>query len=237
MGVALWLGKFLQEPIQVIEYLIFMAIATAVSGFFVIRFDQDIKSQTSNSQRDSSLSLMKYWAWWLSVLLFQIGFGGFYNFFTIYETSHGISLEMTSWLWSFGVVCEIVMFYFQGRLLERFGLLNLISFSIFTATIRWILLWLYPNSLLIALLSQSLHSLNFALYYSASIAYIYQLYTQKKLAQQFFLGIGFGLGGSLGAFIAGLVNQYDKNLLFLSQAIIVFLAYIAILIHKRRVGV
>ena len=38
----------------------------------------------------------------------QVSFGGFYNFFTIYETSFGISLEMTSYLWAFGVICEIL---------------------------------------------------------------------------------------------------------------------------------
>jgi PPP family 3-phenylpropionic acid transporter len=74
----------------------------------------------------------------------QVAFGGFYNFFTIYETSHGISLELTSWMWSFGVICEIVMLYFQGPLLEK-NLLNIIKFTILITSFRWLLLYLYPD--------------------------------------------------------------------------------------------
>ncbi len=233
MAIALWLGKFLQTPTQTIYYLIFMAIATGVSGLFIIKFDSADKVEDKKSK--DRLSLSQYWAWWLSALLFQVSFGGFYNFFTIYETNYGVSLEITSWLWSFGVVCEIVMLYFQGALLKRFSLLALIEISIFSAVIRWLILWAFPGSLVGAFISQAFHSLNFALYYSASIAYVYTLYSQKKLAQQFFLGISFGLGGSIGAVIAGFIYQNSPNLLFLSQALISLLAFLAILIHKKRV--
>ena len=232
MGIALWLGRVLETPTEAIYYLIATALATTFSGFFIINFDtEESKSQKS----DDKLLLSKYWAWWLSVILFQISFGGFYNFFTIYETNFGVSLEMTTYLWSFGVICEIVMLYFQGSLLKKFSLLTLIEVSIFSAFFRWIVLWLYPDSLILAFFSQSLHALNFALYYTASIAYVYTLYSQKKLAQQFFLGVGFGLGGSIGAVVAGWVWEYQPKYLFLSQALLVLLAYTLIVIHHKRV--
>ena len=62
-------------------------------------------------------------------IFMQMSFGAFYNFFTIYETEHGISLEMTSYLWSFGVICEILMLYFQAPLLKN-NLLNVIKFCL-----------------------------------------------------------------------------------------------------------
>jgi len=55
------------------------------------------------------------------------------------------------------------------------------------------------------------------------------------LAQQFFLGISFGLGGSVGAFVAGVIYERDSTTLFLSQALIALSALFAILIHRRRV--
>jgi len=156
----------------------------------------------------------------------QVGFGGFYNFFTIYETAHGTSLEITSWMWSFGVFCEILMLYFQGPLLQR-NLLNILQISIWLT----VLLWYFADSVTMTFVSQSLHAASFALYHTASITYIYILYTQKKLAQQFYLGIAFGLGGSVGAFLSGQLYGED---LFLYEALITVLSAGALFIHQKR---
>jgi PPP family 3-phenylpropionic acid transporter len=45
------------------------------------------------------------------------------------------------------------------------------------------------------------------------------------------LGIAFGLGGAVGALLAG--EFYGKNL-FLIEAGITFMAFIALLVHEKR---
>jgi PPP family 3-phenylpropionic acid transporter len=228
VAIALWLGKVLSSPYEALYYLSAIALFTLLFGAFLIRYDNI--SHASSKESDASFSLSKYWAFWISIFLMQVGFGGFYNFFTIYETSHGISLEMTSWMWSFGVICEIFMLYFQGPLLQR-NLLNIILFATLVTAFRWLLLYLYPDSVSITFASQSLHAVSFALYHTAAITYVFSLYTQKKLAQQFFLGIAFGLGGSVGAVLSGKIyGEY----LFLVEAGITFLAFLVLLIHKKR---
>ena len=227
MGIALWLGKILSSPMEALYYLSAMAILTLLFGSFLTRYDT---ISHSSAQDDASFSLSKYWAFWVSIFLMQVGFGGFYNFFTIYETAHGISLEMTSWMWSFGVFCEIFMLYFQGPLLQR-NLLNILQFATLVTAFRWFVLYLYPESALITFATQSLHAVSFALYHTAAITYVFSLYTQKKLAQQFFLGIAFGLGGSVGAILSGKIyGEY----LFLVESFITFLAFLVLLIHQRR---
>ena len=232
MAIALWLGRVLETPLQSLLYLVVLAALVALVGLGLARYDSEEQPEPSTGE-SGSLSLTRYWAFWMSLLLLQMSFGGFYNFFTIYETAHGITLETTSWLWSFGVLCEIAMLYWQGPLLRR-DLLGLIEFAIATTVLRWGILWLWPDSLVAAYLSQSLHAINFALYYSASIAYIYDLYTQKKLAQQFFLGITFGLGGALGALIAGRVYETAPEELFLFEALVAAVSWLLIRIHRRR---
>ena len=227
MGIALWLGKILETPYEALYYLSTMAFLTLIFGGILVKHDT---SDHPSVQDNSSFSLSKYWAFWLSVFLMQVGFGGFYNFFTIYETAHGISLEMTSWMWSFGVICEIVMLYFQGPLLQR-NLLTILKFATLVTSLRWLLLYLYPDSVTITFTSQSLHAISFALYHTAAITYVFSLYTQKKLAQQFFLGIAFGLGGSVGAVLSGKIyGEY----LFLIEAGITFAAFIVLWIHQKR---
>jgi len=227
MGIALWLGKVLSSPHQTLYYLSTMAFLTFIFGALLVKYDH---SSHSSAQDDSTFSLSKYWAFWISIFLMQVGFGGFYNFFTIYETAHGISLEMISWMWSFGVICEVIMLYFQGPLLQR-NLLNILQFATLITAFRWLLLYLYPDSIAVTFTSQSLHALSFALYHTAAISYVFSLYTQKKLAQQFFLGIAFGLGGSIGAVLSG---QIYGEYLFLVEALITLMAFVILRVHLSR---
>ena len=227
MGIALWLGKILSSPHEALYYLSAMALLTLLFGAFLTQYESHHTEEVAN---DKVFSLSKYWAFWVSVFLMQVAFGGFYNFFTIYETSHGISLEMTSWMWSFGVICEIVMLYFQGPLLQR-NLLNILQFATLVTAIRWMILYLYPESIPLTFAAQSLHAISFALYHTAAITYVFSLYSQKKLAQQFFLGIAFGLGGSVGAILSG---QIYGEYLFLVESAITFIAFIVLAIHQKR---
>jgi len=227
MGIALWLGKILETPYEALYYLSAMAFFTFIFGALLTKYDTTLHE---SAQDDVSFSLSKYWAFWTYVFLMQVGFGGFYNFFTIYETSHGISLAMVSWMWSFGVICEIVMLYFQGPLLQR-NLLNILLFATFITALRWMMLYLFPDSVTLTFASQSLHAISFALYHTAAITYVFSLYTQKKLAQQFFLGIAFGLGGSVGAVLSG---QIYGEKMFLIEAIITFMAFMVLWIHQKR---
>lgn len=231
--VALLLGSILSTPQDGMFYLSATAIVTLLAGYLIVNFDQESIPDKSIQETNKGFSIMKYWAFWLSAFLLQVSFGGFYNFFTIYQTAHGISMQTAGYLWSFGVLCEIILFYYQGPLLKR-DLLLLIKISIMTAILRWSLLYLFPGSLLIAYASQSLHAFSFALYYTAVISYVYNLYTQKKLAQQFLLGLTFGLGASVGAVIAGWIYDFDSRLLFGFEAIVATFSLLAILIHQKR---
>jgi len=227
MGIALWLGKVLSSAHEALYYLSATAFLTLLFGVMLTRYDT---ISHTTAQDDASFSLSKYWAFWVSIFLMQVGFGGFYNFFTIYETAHGVSLSTTSWMWSFGVLCEIFMLYFQGPLLQR-NLLNILQFATLITALRWLILYLYPDSVAITFATQSLHAVSFALYHTAAITYVFSLYTQKKLAQQFFLGIAFGLGGSVGAILSG---QIYGEYLFLIESFITFCAFLVLLIHQRR---
>ncbi len=149
MGIALWLGKVLQSPYEALYYLSAMAFLTLLFGAMLTKYDT---ISHSTAQDDASFSLSKYWAFWVSIFLMQVGFGGFYNFFTIYETAHGISLEMTSWMWSFGVICEIFMLLFSRSPLQR-NLLHILQFATLVTAFRWMILYLYPDSVILTFAS------------------------------------------------------------------------------------
>ena len=141
-----------------------------------------------------------------------------------------LALTTVTLLWTFGVLCEIIMLYFQGTLLQR-KLLTILQIATFITAFRWLTLYLFPDSVMVTFASQSLHAISFALYHTAAITYVFTLYSQKKLAQQFFLGIGFGLGGTVGSLLAG---RYYGESLFLIEAFITFVAGVMLLVHQQR---
>ena len=165
----------------------------------------------------------------------QVSFGSFYNFFTIYETNYGVSLDMTIYLWSFGVVVEIFMLFFQGRLL-RGNLLFILQLTTFLGAFRWFLIFLFPQNISVLFFAQSLHAFSFALFHSSAISYLFHLYKHKSLAQQFFSGITYGLGGFVGALSAGYIYDSFPKYLFLSATIIAIFATLFLHLWNKKIS-
>ena len=228
--VALSLWQLSPQPMTTIYILMATTFLTLITGYFVLEYD---KEPTDEEEEDEqAFSLKKYWAFWISIFLMQLAFGGFYTFFSLYEKSHGFEAWFPL-LWSFAVVCEIVMLYFQGPLLQK-NLLTILKIATLFTVVRWLLLYLFPNSLEVTFFSQAFHAISFALYHTTAITYVFSLYSQKRLAQQFFLGISFGLGGSIGSFVGGYVYGESGEYLFLFEAIITSGSFLMLLVHDKR---
>lgn len=223
--VALILVKFLSSSDIALNYLLALTFLTSIVAFVIGKNSSDIIGQSSDEKND--INLFSDWKLWLGLTLMQVSFGSFYNFFTIYETDYGISLDMTIYLWSFGVLAEIVMLYFQGRFLQN-NLLLILQITTFVTAVRWFLVFVFPQNLSVLFFAQSLHALSFALFHSAAISYLYYLYKHKSLAQQFFSGITYGLGGFSGALLAGYIYEYYPKHLFLSSSLIALFSFIMI---------
>ncbi|MFA6192662.1 MAG: MFS transporter [Sulfurimonas sp.] len=219
--VALVLVRFLSEPIVALEFLVVLTFLTAIVAFVIAKDTNKTEEKAELLQND--INLLADWRLWLGLTLMQVSFGAYYNFFTIYETDHSVSMNMTIYLWSFGVLAEIFMLYFQGRLL-RGNLLHILQVTTAMTALRWFLLFLFPQNLWILFFSQTLHALSFALFHSAAISYLFYLYKHKPLAQQFFSGISYGLGGFSGALLAGYIYEFYPKYLFLSSAALALLA-------------
>jgi PPP family 3-phenylpropionic acid transporter len=228
--VALVLVKFLNSVDIALTYLVVLTGITAIFSFILVHQTHKLHAKKVETKND--VTLFMHWKLWLGLMLMQMSFGAFYNFFTIYETAHGISLDMTIKLWVFGVIVEIIMLYMQGKFL-KFNLLYVLEVTIASAILRWFLLYMYPANLGVLFFAQSLHALSFALFYSASIMYLHQLYKSKVLAQQFYAGITFGLGGFLGAILFGYVYQYFASYTFAIASFLAFLSLVCMILWRK----
>jgi len=229
--IALILVNFLSESTQALNALLTLTLITAVIAFVVVRL-KDKESVRRIEEQKNDINLLADYKLWGGLILMQMSFGSFYNFFTIYATDNGIKLDMTIYLWSFGVIFEIVMFFFQAKLLQK-NLLSVLKFTTFVTAVRWFLVFSFANSLGVLFFTQSIHALSFALFHSAAISYLHYLYKNKTLAQQFFSGITYGLGGLSGAVIAGYIYEWYPEYLFLSSAIMAFGSFVFISLWER----
>jgi len=211
-----------------LNYFLITVVLLIIVGLSITTYEN--KTNILKEKITEKFIFKKAIFFWISIFFMQVSFGFFYNFFTIYETSHGFSLKTVSYLWTFSIICEIILFYFQATLFKRIKLLSLIKLAIFLTIIRWFLLYLFPNSIEIAYLSQSLHAFGFALHHTASISFLYLTYQNKKLASQFYYGLSFGLGGFVGALLSGYL--YGDNL-FLYAALIATLSLVFLLFQEQ----
>ncbi|MGB5867094.1 MAG: MFS transporter, partial [Arcobacteraceae bacterium] len=83
----------------------------------------------------------------------------------------------------------------------------------------------------ISFFTQGLHAFSFGLYHSAVILFLYKIYSNKKLAQQFMLGIAYGLGGFIGAIVSG---QVYGEYLFLYSSLIALVSYFSLFYMKNK---
>ncbi|MDD5717372.1 MAG: MFS transporter [Sulfuricurvum sp.] len=234
IAVSLVLVHYLTTPYVGITYLIVMALITLLfGGLIAVRQHADTENECNASDPRCSFSIRGHIPLWIGFFLMQVSFGPFYNFFTIYTTDHGISLETTVWLWSFGVIAEIIMFYFQGPLL-RGNLPKLLQLTALITALRWFIVALFPESTLMLFAAQSLHAFSFALFHTTAIAILFELYSARRLSQQFFFGISYGLGGFLGALGAGALYQYLPPFVFVGGAVAALGAAIAFKITNKR---
>jgi PPP family 3-phenylpropionic acid transporter len=199
-------------------YIVLMIVTNLVSLAFLE--DKSVKKSTS------SINLKKEWRFWIAVILMQVSFGGFYNFFTIFNLQHGISKEYIGWIWAVGVVSEIVVFIFQHKFIDKFEPLFWIRVSIFLTSIRWIVLNFFAGDLLIVVFTQTIHAFSFAIFHTSALLYLSKRYENKTLAQQFYAGIAYGLAAFLGSVISGWL--YGENL-FLYEGLIAFIGFLIII--------
>ena len=204
---------------HLISFIVLMLL-TALSAIY-FKEDKTIKKSTSGK-----INFIKDYKFWLGVIFLQISFGGFYNFFTIYLINHGIDKKYVGWLWGIGVMAEIIVFLIGHRFLHRLKPLKWMKISILLTSIRWLMLYLFANSLLLISASQLIHAFSFAIFHTSALLYISKKYENKTLAQQFYAGIGYGLAAFLGSIISGFL--YGENL-FLYESLIALLGFLIML--------
>jgi PPP family 3-phenylpropionic acid transporter len=144
-------------------------------------------------------------AFLLACLLMQISHGPYYTFYSIYLEGYGYSKTLIGLLWAFAVLCEIGVFLMMQRLLSRVALRAVLVASFFLASVRWLLIGHYPESLAVLVLAQTLHAATFGSFHATAMQLVHRFFTGKHQhrGQAIYGSLSFGIGGAVGSFYSG----------------------------------
>ena len=121
-------------------------------------------------------------------------------------------------------IAEVFMFPFANYFIKKFGDMECLIFSIFTNTIRFVILAFITNPWLV-LPVQLLHSTGWALFYAAMIHIAHRISPPEIATTMFGIVTGASIGSNLLANLAGgfVYENYGGKTLFLVFAAITFI--------------
>ncbi len=163
------------------------------------------------------------WIFLLTALAMQLSHGAFYVFLSLHLDRHGYSAQAIGMMWAIGVVAEIGMFLVVPRLQAQFSPRLMMAACFAVGSLRWLITALMPESPLAMGLAQLGHAFTFAAFHSASMQAINQFFPGRSgvHGQGLLYGFSSGLGGVLGALLAGgLWELGDGRASFLGSAAI-----------------
>ncbi len=128
----------------------------------------------------------------------------FYSFYSNYLKANGFSTTSIGFLWSVGVVAEIIMFAYATFFLKKFSWRVLVSICLLMTGLRFIIAGSFPNSFSAQFLSQTIHAFSFGLFHMIAMRIIFQNFTAGQQGRgQALYSTMWGLGVASGSLLAG----------------------------------
>lgn len=150
----------------------------------------------------------------LVAFLVQLSFGPFYVFYTLHLGQHGHDGQAIGLLWGAGVLAEIGMFLAMSRVFGHWSAQAVIALCVGVTVLRWAVVATLPESFVLMLAAQLVHALSFGAFHAATMQRVGQFFPGRlaQHGQSLLYGFSSGLGGVLGALLAGVAYDWRGGL-------------------------
>ncbi len=170
-----------------------MIVYTALFGAFATLIlslrNPSVMPVTDHSEhkiRPKLTELLREWPvikFLLLIALIQGSHAAYYSFSSIHWRAAGHSEDIIGYLWSLGVVAEILVFAISKRVFSRWNVRTLFLIAAIGVIVRWGLT-ASTTALVALIVIQSLHGVTFAMAHIATIKYIQHAPQHKMVALQ-----------------------------------------------------
>ena len=146
----------------------------------------------------------RFWIFVLTASALQASHQVYYGFGTLYWRSLDFSDTTIGWLWAEGVLAEVLLFWWGGRLLARLGPIGLMVLGGIAGILRWSLAGALTWLPFIAAL-QLLHAFTFGASHLGAMHYLSRAVPPSAAAsaQSLYAALSSGIGSGLVMGIAG----------------------------------
>ena len=201
------IGIFGSESFIALGFFILLGLWLSTFWLNDIKASQATTKSPDDSGIVSRLIAPSFLLFFIAGLLLQLSFGPYYSFFALYLRDLAYPSYAVGVLLSVAVIAEIGIFIIAGRLFKNFRIKVLIVFSLLVTALRWYLMAYFGDVAWLLVLTQITHAASFGLYHSASMQYIQRHFTpaQQNRAQAVYVSGVYGIGGAIGAYLAGLL--------------------------------
>jgi PPP family 3-phenylpropionic acid transporter len=168
--------------------------------------------------------------------LMTLAHGPLYAFFSLYLVDYGYSKSAVGWMWTVGVVAEIVVFLLMPALMRRYSITGILLVCFAATVLRFLMIGWGVDSAPILFAAQLLHGLSFGAYHAAAVTAIHRWFrgAHQVRGQAIYLSVSFGAGGVLGSLLSGIGWDSIGPAWTFSVAALMALAGYALLYWKMR---
>ncbi|MEO8559288.1 MAG: MFS transporter, partial [Rhodospirillales bacterium] len=176
-----------------------------------------------------------FWVFMIAAGASQISHAVYYGFATLIWQRAGIDDRIIGLLWAEGVLVEVLLFAFAGRVLAKIGVTGLLALAGAGGVLRWSGLALTTDLALLFPL-QILHALTFGAAHLASMYFMQRAVPDRAMssAQSLYYALPLGIGMGLALSLSGvLVRDYAAQA-YLAMALLSALTLAGALLLNRR---
>jgi len=139
-------------------------------------------------------------AFFSSTALMVAAHTSLYTFYSLYLEREGYSKTVIGAMWSLGVLAEVLLFYFQAPLFNRWGAMRMMYLALGLSVLRFVMIGAGSHVLWLLIAAQLMHAATFALHHSSSVMTLQRWFSGPLQArgQALYMSISYGVGGSLG---------------------------------------
>ena len=223
-----WLIDERRLGVGALPWLMLPVLAGVLGSALINRYAHDPSPQAHDADNSfrARLRQPRVIAFFVAAFLAQVSFGPFYTFFSIYLSEHGYPTATQGVLWTVGVLAEIGVFFLSSRIFRRWDASRVLMLALLSASVRWLVTALFPDNTPVMVLAQLTHALNFGAFFAAAMQLLVRFFPGRMNGhgQGVFYGLSSGVGGVIGALLAGQLWRLGGETAFLASSLIALVA-------------
>lgn len=224
------------------DEVILWALLLGMIGFVSIGFVQtpailSEKPQVDRSQKTGLIRLfkIKYFTLVLViVILLQAAHATYYTYGYIFLQEIDAPIYLIGLIINIAVLAEIIFFSIADKKFQRFSVGSLLAMAAIGSTVRWILVFVFPNVIVFSI-SQVLHAFSFAMAHYAFMKYLINNvpHLQIPKAQGMYSALALSWSTAVFTIFGGYLYEIEPRFAFIGMVVCTIPSVLLALIYRR----